>query len=204
MKTQCKIAILLTLLSSMGVAISTGDAALADEKGDRAKTVEQTFEAASKDALELLRRDAAKARPDWVVVVTASAAQWNFNLIYTRGKGLAVPSPSEGDRAQRNAVPPLTDLVLPQNASVELNITSNDGIRALDVSGLGIKADAIPGRIARASIDMTKLGVFSSTCAEPCSAQAKSGTLTIHIVDSITFRHWLVARDAASASTTRK
>jgi heme/copper-type cytochrome/quinol oxidase subunit 2 len=175
----------------------------ADPQG-RDKAIEKEFEKASRDALELLRRDADKARPDWVVVATANAGRWDFTLIYTRGKGLAHPSANKNNPAEGTAIPPLTDLVLPRNGSVELNVTSNDGIQALEVPGLGITANALPGRIERALIDTTKPGVFSSTCAEPCSAQAKNSTLTIHIVDSVTFLHWKVAREAASTNTQKQ
>jgi hypothetical protein len=199
MTSQWKSAILLTLAWFVIDGAPWAGPVLAADERVPAKVAEKEFEKASKEALELLRRDAAKLRPDWVAVATANADRWSFTLIYTRGKGLAHPNLSKTNPAARHALPPLTDLVLPRNGSVELNVTSNDGIHALEVPGLGIKANALPGRIERIVIDTAKPGVFPSTCPEPCTAKAKGMAFAVHVVDTDTFRYWLVAREARAA-----
>jgi heme/copper-type cytochrome/quinol oxidase subunit 2 len=172
-----------------------GRAAAADPQ-KQSKAIEKDFEKASKESLDLLRRDAAKARPDWMVVATANAGRWDFTVLYAKGKGLA--QPSDSTRASASNALPLTDLVLPQNASVGLHVTSNDDIRPFAVPGLGIKTEALPGRMQLVAIDTAKLGTFPVNCADPCSPQAQSMAFTIHVVDIVTFHRWRIARDAAS------
>jgi heme/copper-type cytochrome/quinol oxidase subunit 2 len=203
MVRQRKIAILLTLAGwfVIGGGPSVRPAAAADPQ-DRSKAIEKSFEKASKESLDLLRRDAAKTRPDWMVVATAHTSGWHFTVLYAKGKGLA--QPIDATKASSLNALPLTDLVLPQNASVGLHVTSNDDIQPFVVPGLGIKTEALPGRMQLLPIDTTQLGAFPSNCLDSCNAMAKGAPFTIHVVDSVTFHRWRIARDAATSEPTRR
>jgi heme/copper-type cytochrome/quinol oxidase subunit 2 len=150
----------------------------------------------AEEALELLQRDAAKKRPDFIVVSTAGSLRWEFSVMSTK-KVLALANPSEYASLP---LPPLEDIVLPQRASVEAYLTSNTDMHGFVVSGLGIDRTAIPGRLEQVPIDTAKLGVFPSTCADPCTVIAKAMTFTIHIVDMFTFHRWMAAKEAAAAA----
>jgi heme/copper-type cytochrome/quinol oxidase subunit 2 len=201
MARQSKIAISLTLAVWLAVGgVTAVRPASAADPQERTKAIER----ASKDSLDLLRRDAAqgaaKTRPDWMVVATARANGWDFAVTYVKGKGLAQPSDTNKFSAA-NALP-LTDLVLPQNASVGLYAMSNDDLRSFVVPGLNIKAEAIPGRMQLVLIDTGKLGAYPSACPSncerPCGAQATDAPFTIHVVDILTFHRWRIAREVAS------
>jgi heme/copper-type cytochrome/quinol oxidase subunit 2 len=197
MTLQSKIAILLTLAVWLAVGgVTAVRPASAADPQERTKAIEREFERASKDPLDLLHRDAAKTRPDWMVMATARANGWDFAVTYVKGKGLAQPSDTNKFSAA-NAMP-LTDLVLPQNASVGLYAMSNDDLRAFVVPGLNIKAEAIPGRMQLVLIDTGKLGAYPSDCENPCGAQATDAPFTIHVVDIVTFHRWRIAREVAS------
>jgi heme/copper-type cytochrome/quinol oxidase subunit 2 len=201
MTRQRKIAILLILAMwrAVGGITAVCPASAADPQ-ERTKATEREFERASKESLDLLRRDAARARPDWMVVATARSSGWDFTVTYVKGKGLAQPSDTNKVSAANTL--PLTDLVLPQNASVGLYAASNDELRSFVVPGLNIKAEAIPGRMQLVLIDTGKLGAypsaFASNCERPCGAQAKDAPFTIHVVDILTFHRWRIAREVAS------
>ncbi|MEQ1649405.1 MAG: hypothetical protein ABL898_12525 [Hyphomicrobiaceae bacterium] len=200
MKTQRKTAILLTLACCLigAVLTLTGTAiAQAPSKTDtRSMTV---VDAAYQQALDLLRRDAAKTRPDWMVTATAKTGRWDFSVVYTKGKGLLLPVLNSSNSNATPPVPPLTDLVLPQNASVGIYVTSSDDIRPFEVPGLGIKTDALPDRIEQVAINTAKLGVYPATCVSHCGPQEKSMTFNVHIVDMVTFKYWLATSYAASS-----
>ena len=88
MTSQRKIAILLTL--TMGLATvdcGPGRPAVAADPRERAKAIEMQ----SERALDLLRRDAAKTRPDWMVTATAKTGRWDFSVVYTKDKSLLLP-----------------------------------------------------------------------------------------------------------------
>ncbi len=167
---------------------------------ERDKAIEMEFE----KALDLLRSDAVKARPDWMVTATAKTGRWDLSVVYTKGKSLALPVLNKSNSTVAPPVPPLTDLVVPLNASVGFYVTSSDDIRPFEVPGLGIKTDAVPGRIEQVAIDTTKPGVFPATCAAPCGPQDKAMAFAIHVVDMVTFTYWLATKHAAAAAQAKR
>jgi heme/copper-type cytochrome/quinol oxidase subunit 2 len=198
MTPQRKIAVLLTLTCSIAAGeVGPRGPAVAADPQEQSKAIEKNLDKASKESLDLLRRDAAKARPDWMVVATASASGWDFTVLYAKGKGL--PQPGDAVKASSSNALPLTDLVLPQNASVGLHVTSNDDIQPFVVPGLNLKTEALPGRIQVVPIDTATLGAFPSTCADACVGSGKGMAFTIHVVDSVTFHRWRIARDVRAA-----
>jgi heme/copper-type cytochrome/quinol oxidase subunit 2 len=196
MTSQRKTPILLTLTIGLaaGGIVSCGPAAAVDPQ-EASKSLVSELTRESKEPLDLLRRDAGRVRPDCMVMATAGASGWDFAVIYAKDKSLAQPSKAVNSAAS-NALP-LTDLVLLQNSSVGLHVTSNDDISPFVVPGLSLRTVAVPGRMQLVPIDTTKQGVFPSACTAPCAARNKDMTFTIHIVDIITFHRWGIARDAA-------
>jgi cytochrome c oxidase subunit 2 len=59
-------------------------------------------------------------------------------------------------------------LFLPINKMIHLLITSNDVIHSWSVPALGIKVDAVPGRINYANFILTRPGIFYGQCSELC------------------------------------
>ena len=59
-------------------------------------------------------------------------------------------------------------LVLPTEIGIRLLITSTDVIHSWAVPSLGIKIDAVPGRINEGSIFIKRTGVFRGQCSEIC------------------------------------
>ncbi len=182
-------------------AVLSMSVATANDPTARDKLMARDFDNASKQALDLLRRDAAKSRPDWMIVATAGAAKWDFQIMYLRGKNFAVARPIDGRRLH---TPPQSDIVAPQGASVVVNVTSNVDIHPFVVPGLAIDKTAMPGRLQSIEIDTTKTGVFPSACSDPCDTQAKGMVFAIHVVDMDTFRLWFGAREAGAAQPTQR
>lgn len=61
-------------------------------------------------------------------------------------------------------------LVLPTNSLVRLLVTSSDVIHSWAVPSLGVKIDAIPGRLNQVWITIQRPGVFYGQCSELCGA----------------------------------
>lgn len=58
--------------------------------------------------------------------------------------------------------------VLPINTVVRVLVTSADVLHAFAVPSLGIKLDAVPGRINAWSLNITRPGVYTGQCSEIC------------------------------------
>jgi cytochrome c oxidase subunit II len=195
MLSYCKIVLLLILAGNL---LPAGSARAADtNRPSGAETAE--FKRASKQSLELLRRGATLTRSDWLITATARTSKWTFEIVDVRSKHSLFEKPDATTSATSEALPPLAHLVVPQRARVEVRVISDDAIHPFIVPGLGIKSDAVPGRLATVKIDTSKIGVFLSKCGDPCSAHARVMTFAIHIVDAVTFQRWLDARQKTSA-----
>lgn len=59
-------------------------------------------------------------------------------------------------------------LVLPINTSIRLLVTSNDVIHSFAVPSLGIKVDALPGRINKLGFIINRESTFLGQCSELC------------------------------------
>lgn len=59
-------------------------------------------------------------------------------------------------------------LILPSNTYLRFLITSTDVIHSWALPGLGIKMDAIPGRINQIGLEVYRPGVYYGQCSEIC------------------------------------
>ncbi len=59
-------------------------------------------------------------------------------------------------------------LVLPVNTSIRLLVTSNDVIHSFAVPSLGIKSDAIPGRLNATGVIINRTSHYYGQCSELC------------------------------------
>lgn len=58
--------------------------------------------------------------------------------------------------------------VLPTNVVVRVLVTSADVLHSFAVPSLGMKLDAVPGRINAWSLNITRPGVYTGQCSEIC------------------------------------
>lgn len=61
-------------------------------------------------------------------------------------------------------------LVLPTNTLVRVLVTASDVIHSWAVPSLGVKVDAIPGRLNQIWLTINRPGVFYGQCSELCGA----------------------------------
>ncbi|WP_459515263.1 cytochrome c oxidase subunit II, partial [Erwinia amylovora] len=61
-------------------------------------------------------------------------------------------------------------VVLPTNTDIRVLVTSADVIHSWAVPSLGVKADAVPGRLNQLGFFVKYPGVFYGQCSEICGA----------------------------------
>lgn len=79
-------------------------------------------------------------------------------------------------------------LVLPTNSLVRLLVTSSDVIHSWAVPALGIKIDAVPGRLNQVWLTIQRPGVFYGQCSELCGANHSFMPI---VVEAVTPRQWI-------------
>ena len=81
--------------------------------------------------------------------------------------------------------------VLPMHAEIRVLITAADVIHSWTVPSLGVKADAIPGRLNQVGFTLTRPGVFYGQCSEICGANHSFIPIVVESVDRQSFVNWI-------------
>nr|AWW91888.1 cytochrome c oxidase subunit II [Hemigrapsus penicillatus]UEK25913.1 cytochrome c oxidase subunit II [Hemigrapsus takanoi] len=81
--------------------------------------------------------------------------------------------------------------VLPMNTQIRVLITAADVIHSWTVPALGIKADAIPGRLNQSSFLINRPGLFYGQCSEICGANHSFMPIVIESTSINSFLNWI-------------
>nr|VFU78738.1 cytochrome c oxydase subunit 2 [Proasellus hercegovinensis] len=79
-------------------------------------------------------------------------------------------------------------VTLPQSFQIRLLVTASDVIHSWAVPSLGVKADAVPGRLNQLSFVMKRPGIFYGQCSEICGANHSFMPI---VVESVSVRHFI-------------
>nr|AWV83941.1 cytochrome oxidase subunit II [Tettigades lacertosa] len=82
-------------------------------------------------------------------------------------------------------------LVLPFNTQIRLMITSSDVLHSWAMPSMGMKVDAVPGRLNQMSILINRPGLLYGQCSEICGANHSFMPIVIESVDNNMFLNWL-------------
>nr|YP_010983455.1 cytochrome c oxidase subunit II [Euprotomus aratrum]WOK41622.1 cytochrome c oxidase subunit 2 [Euprotomus aratrum] len=83
-------------------------------------------------------------------------------------------------------------VVLPTQTDIRVLVTSADVIHSWTVPSLGVKADAIPGRLNQLSFFIKYPGVFYGQCSEICGANHSFMPIVVEAIPLENFMEWVV------------
>nr|YP_007475325.1 cytochrome c oxidase subunit II [Neotrypaea japonica]YP_009353719.1 cytochrome c oxidase subunit II [Neotrypaea harmandi]AGE00857.1 cytochrome c oxidase subunit II [Neotrypaea japonica]URF19371.1 cytochrome c oxidase subunit II [Neotrypaea japonica]URF19384.1 cytochrome c oxidase subunit II [Neotrypaea japonica]URF19397.1 cytochrome c oxidase subunit II [Neotrypaea japonica]URF19410.1 cytochrome c oxidase subunit II [Neotrypaea japonica] len=83
--------------------------------------------------------------------------------------------------------------VLPMNTQIRVLVSAADVIHSWTVPALGVKADAIPGRLNQVSFLINRPGLFYGQCSEICGANHSFMPIVIESVNVDSFLGWVSA-----------
>nr|YP_009773404.1 cytochrome c oxidase subunit II [Dendrochiton gothicus]QIZ12625.1 cytochrome c oxidase subunit II [Dendrochiton gothicus] len=81
--------------------------------------------------------------------------------------------------------------VVPMKTKVRILVTAADVLHSWTVPSLGVKADAVPGRLNQLSFFSNYPGVFYGQCSEICGANHSFMPIVLEVVDSDSFIKWI-------------
>nr|BDL61403.1 cytochrome c oxidase subunit II [Deiratonotus japonicus] len=81
--------------------------------------------------------------------------------------------------------------VLPMNMQIRVLISAADVIHSWTVPSLGVKADAIPGRLNQVSFLINRPGLFYGQCSEICGANHSFMPIVIESISINSFLNWI-------------
>jgi len=141
-------------------------------------------------------------RPDVTVKVTGSQWYWTFEYP-DHGEYAFDSRPLSEEAAQAQGTPYRlavdNPMVVPAGRTVRLLITGADVIHAVGVPSLGLKTDAIPGRINEAWFRAEKPGVYYGQSYELCGVDHAFMPLQITALPPAEYDAWIAANAPAPA-----
>jgi len=139
---------------------------------------------------------------DASLTIKALGHQWYWRYEYTdfwrTGSASAVEFDSYmvPERDIENHMFRLLDVdnraVVPFNTHIRVLISSADVLHAWTVPSLGVKADAVPGRLNQVKFIAQRPGVYFGQCSEICGANHRFIPIVIEAVNTNDFLNWVM------------
>ena len=85
-------------------------------------------------------------------------------------------------------------IVVPVNTQIRVVVTGADVIHCFAVPSLGVKADAIPGRLNQVSFLVNRPGVYYGQCSEICGSDHSFMPIVVEGVSQEKFINWLTTK----------
>ena len=82
-------------------------------------------------------------------------------------------------------------IVLPIQIEIRVLVTAADVIHAWTVPALGVKVDAVPGRLNQLGFTVNTPGVFYGQCSEICGANHSFIPICVEVVNMKSFTNWI-------------
>lgn len=77
---------------------------------------------------------------------------------------------------------------LPHNIQTRVVVTSMDVIHSWAIPSIGVKVDAIPGRLNQVILQPNRMGVFYGICSEICGANHAFMPIVVEVVPPTCFK----------------
>nr|YP_010000316.1 cytochrome c oxidase subunit II [Sylvia borin]QOD96189.1 cytochrome c oxidase subunit II [Sylvia borin] len=128
------------------------------------------------------------------LTLKAIGHQWYWSYEYTDFKNLTFDS----------YMTPTTDLplghfrllevdhrvIVPTESTIRVIVTADDVLHSWAVPSLGVKTDAIPGRLNQTSFLANRTGIFYGQCSEICGANHSFMPIVVESVPLANFENW--------------
>jgi len=116
--------------------------------------------------------------------------QWYWSYEYSDFKELEYDSYILNDSLFR-LLEVDNSLVFPLKTKIRLIIRSTDVIHSWTVPTLGLKVDAVPGRLNQLLRNVSRCGLFFGQCSEICGANHSFMPIKLEVVPISFFYNWL-------------
>jgi cytochrome c oxidase subunit 2 len=142
---------------------------------------------------------------DPVITVKAIGNQWFWSYEYSDyvndiGETIEFDSymvpDSELEPGQLRLLEVDNRVILPVDTHIRLIITARDVIHSFAVPSLGLKLDALPGRLNQTSVIINREGVFYGMCSELCGIYHFAMPIVIEAVSLESYLLWLSSQNS--------
>lgn len=129
------------------------------------------------------------------LTIKVVANQWYWHYIYLDYDFLAFDSYIIEDihlkSYQKRLLEVDNPIVVPEGSIIKFIVTASDVIHSFAIPSLGIKIDAIPGRINETWTKANKKGIYYGQCYELCGVNHGFMPIMVKVVTKEGFKKWL-------------
>nr|YP_010691651.1 cytochrome c oxidase subunit II [Dopasia sokolovi]WBU94799.1 cytochrome c oxidase subunit 2 [Dopasia sokolovi] len=135
------------------------------------------------------------------LTIKALGHQWYWSYEYSDYKDLSFDSYMMPTQELEKGFFRLLDVgnrvVVPMEAPIRMLVSSEDVLHSWAIPALGVKTDAVPGRLNQTSFTTTHPGLFYGQCSEICGSNHSFMPITVESCPTNHFESW-VTRTLAS------
>ena len=128
------------------------------------------------------------------VTLKAIGHQWYWSYEYSDFTNLEFDSyillAEESDKYRFRLIDVDNRTILPINTQIRVLVSAADVIHSWTVPALGVKVDAIPGRLNQIRFSINRPGLFYGQCSEICGANHSFIPIVIERTSVKWFLHW--------------
>nr|YP_005088189.1 cytochrome c oxidase subunit II [Mauremys sinensis]ACP19643.1 cytochrome oxidase subunit II [Mauremys sinensis] len=128
------------------------------------------------------------------LTIKAMGHQWYWTYEYTDYKNLEFDSYMIPTQNLPNGHFRLLEVdhrvVMPMESPIRMLISAEDVLHSWAIPSLGVKVDAVPGRLNQSTFIMTRPGVFYGQCSEICGANHSFMPIVVESVPLKHFENW--------------
>jgi cytochrome c oxidase subunit 2 len=133
--------------------------------------------------------------PEKGMTVEAVARQFDWDFRYPDlgivGADADKPHPQLSSAGVERYV---KNLVIPQGVNIKFDVTGIDVLHAFYVPAMGVKVDAVPGRVNHVWFNADKVGDYIGQCAELCGAAHGEMFFNVRVLSKADWIKWVNAR----------
>nr|AID52360.1 cytochrome c oxidase subunit II [Pitta nympha]BCD55885.1 cytochrome oxidase subunit 2 [Pitta nympha] len=128
------------------------------------------------------------------LTLKAIGHQWYWTYEYTDFKNLSFDSymlpTTDLAQGQFRLLDVDHRVVIPMESPIRIIVTADDVLHSWAVPSLGVKTDAIPGRLNQTSFITTRPGIFYGQCSEICGANHSFMPIVVESAPLTHFENW--------------
>nr|QNV12119.1 cytochrome c oxidase subunit II [Amaurobius fenestralis] len=117
--------------------------------------------------------------------------QWFWSYEYSDLKNMFFDSYMNQEESMFRLLNVDNSLLIPINTNIRMILSSVDVIHSWTIPSLGMKVDAIPGRLNQINMIFNRLGIYFGQCSEICGANHSFMPILVSVVPRYNFLEML-------------
>nr|YP_002290834.1 cytochrome c oxidase subunit II [Ophiophagus hannah]ACF94339.1 cytochrome c oxidase subunit II [Ophiophagus hannah] len=134
---------------------------------------------------------------DPYLTIKTTGHQWYWNYEYSDGTQVSFDSYMIQTSDLQKGSPRLLEvdhrMMMPTGLQTRVVVTAEDVLHSWTIPSLGVKVDAVPGRLNQLPLATSRSGVFFGQCSEICGANHSFMPIAVEAIPLNQFELWLAS-----------